>query len=206
MEEGKGGDWRPGLKWRTAATPVVGVIWLVGVLIWWAFYSEDYSIAQKLAVVILSILVMAGIAGTLWLPWSMRFAPEKDRRVWRTRGFVPRVAGSVAIIILAMLLTVYWLFFPGEDYDLCQSLVVIIVIFLVTMGIMAPVWVRWGTRHAERELEGVAREVEETAAEEIDRALDEVEAEIEEARAEVKMTLEDAERDVDEALGDMERE
>jgi len=170
-----------GVKWRAVASPAIGVIWLILVLLWWAFWSDPWTVAQKTAIIIMSVLVVAGLMGAMWIPWSMRYAPAKDRMVWTQRGFTPRIAASMAIILGAMVLLVYWLFVPGKDYDICQTVVVIVVVFLACGLVMGPMWALWGRRMAPRMVEGVAREVQEDvlhavaeAEMQVERAMDHV--------------------------------
>ena len=37
----------PGTMWRTGVTVALGLGWFVWILVWWAFLSEDFTIAQK---------------------------------------------------------------------------------------------------------------------------------------------------------------
>ena len=170
-----------GVKWRAVASPAIGVIWLILVLLWWAFWSDPWTVAQRTAIVIMSLLVVGALMGAIWIPWSMRYAPPKDRAVWSQRGFTPRVAVSMAVILGAMVLLSYWLFLPGKDYDICQTAVVIVVVFLACGLVMGPMWALWGRDQARTAVDGVAREVRDDvlhavaeAEMQVERAMDHV--------------------------------
>ncbi len=134
------------VMWRTVFTVVVGLGWLVWLLLWWAFWSEDLEVARKFAVAIVSAMVLGGLTAAVWIPYSMRWAPEEERRQWRVEGFRARVVGSTFVFVALAVLVVYWLWFPGKDYDICQSFVIIIVVLIAGVALMAPMWMRWGMR------------------------------------------------------------
>jgi ABC-type cobalamin transport system permease subunit len=161
---------------RTVATVVMGLVWFILLLLWWAFWSEDYTIAQKFAVAIMSILVMGGAAGAMWIPFSMRWADEDERRQWQVRGFVWRVMATVVIFVGLAVFVVYMLFFPWKDFDLCQSLVIIIVVAIAGAVLMTPMWMRWGMRRkVTREsiaVEGVAEEISDAIEDAVEEAFE----------------------------------
>jgi hypothetical protein len=163
------GDKRPrGVMWRTVVTVIAGLGWLVWLLLWWAFWSDDYTIAQKFAVSIMSLMVAGGIAGAIWIPFSMRYGDDKDQ--WREPGFTWRIMVSMAVFIGLAIFVVYMLFFPWSGFDWCQSIVIIIVILIVGAAMMAPLWIRWGRRKVETELDEVAEEISESIEEAIEEA------------------------------------
>ncbi len=163
------GDDRPrGVVWRTVVSVTVGLGWLVWLLLWWAFWSEDYTIAQKFAVAIMSLMVAGGIAGAIWIPFSMRYGDDKDQ--WRDRSFVWRILVSMVVFIGLAIFIVYMLFFPWSGFDWCQSIVIIIVVLIIGAAMMAPLWIRWGKHKVELELDDIAEEISESIEEAIEEA------------------------------------
>lgn len=152
-----------GMIWRTVFSVAVGLVWLIWLLLWWAFWSGDYTIAQKFAVSIISILVAGGLAGAVWIPFSMRYGDDADQ--WRVPGFALNIVVSMAIIIGLAIFMVYMLFFPWSGFTWCQSIVIIIVVLIVGAVMMSPIWIRWGKRKMEVELDIVAETVTETLEE-----------------------------------------
>jgi hypothetical protein len=152
-----------GVIWRTVFSVAVGLVWLVWLLLWWAFWSDDYTIAQKFAVSIISILVAGGLAGAVWIPFSMRYGDDKDQ--WKVPGFAWRVVVSMTIFIALAVFVVYMLFFPWSDFNWCKSIVIIIVVLIVGAAMMTPIWIRWGQRKVEVELSVLAETVEEMSVE-----------------------------------------
>ena len=63
----------PGFRWRVALSILVAIGWLIFLIIWLAFYADDYSIYQNIAIFLVSILVMVAILGPAWAHWGMKF-------------------------------------------------------------------------------------------------------------------------------------
>jgi hypothetical protein len=61
-----------GLGWRAATSAVTAIGWLAFIIAWLAFFAGDFNIYENLAIFLLSILVMAGIMGLVWVPWAIR--------------------------------------------------------------------------------------------------------------------------------------
>ena len=158
---------------RGVVSAVLGLGWVIWALLFWFFWSEDHEVSRRMAILLMSLLVMAAAMSTIWIPWSMRFPPEAGYAWWMP-GFSWRVAASAVIAVGLFLLTIYWLWFQGEGYTLCQSCVVIIVVLLVTGGVMTALWARWGMRQGTKATVDVAEEVVEGVV----KALDEVEGEM----------------------------
>ena len=157
-----------GVMWRTGFTVAVGLGWLVWLLLWWAFWSGDFTVAQKFAVTIISLLLVGAFAGALWIPFSMRHGDDRDD--WKAPGFTWRVLVSMAVFIGLTIFVVYMLFFPWSGFDWCQSIVVIIVVLIIGAAMMTPLWIRWGRRRVEFELDDVAEEISESIEEAIEEA------------------------------------
>ncbi len=157
---------------RTIVTVVAGLAWLALLLVWWAFWSEDYTVAQKFAVTVMSLIVMGTLAGAIWIPFSRRSGEDADQ--WEQPGFTSRILVTVLLFGGLALLVVYLLFFPWKDFNWCQSLVVIIVIFIAFVAIMAPLWMSQGrTRvHMGVEIDDIAEEVSEEIEDAIEDAFE----------------------------------
>ena len=63
-----------GLRSRVAASILLGVGWLSFVLLYAAFWAGGYSLFQSIAIILVSMLVLAGVLGAMWATWGMRFA------------------------------------------------------------------------------------------------------------------------------------
>jgi len=167
------GDDRPeGVIWRTVFTVTVGLGWLIWLLLWWAFWAEDYTVAQKFAVAIMSLMVMGGVAGAIWIPFSMRYGDDKDD--WKQEGFTWRVIASTTVFIALTVFIVYMLFFPWKDFNWCQSIVIIIVVLLAGAIAMTPLWIKRGRRSMRMELEmdDIAEEVSEAIEDAVEDAFE----------------------------------
>jgi len=166
-----GDEKQGGVVWRTIFTVAVGLGWLVWLLLWWAFWSEDLTVAQRFSVSIVSLMVMGALMAAVWLPFSMRYGDEREQ--WGAPGFRWRVAVSVVGFVALSGVLAYMLWDPWKDFDLCQSLVVIIITVIGGGVMMTPLWLRWGGKRPTREgpvLEDFAEEVSEA----IEEAIEEV--------------------------------
>jgi hypothetical protein len=63
-----------GMRWRVAASILVGVGWICFVLLYAAFWADRFTLLQSIVVVLVSFIVLAGILGAMWASWGMRFA------------------------------------------------------------------------------------------------------------------------------------
>ena len=63
-----------GIRWRVAASILLGAGWLSFVLLYAAFWSSGYSLFQSIVIVLVSPLILAGVLGAMWAAWGMRFA------------------------------------------------------------------------------------------------------------------------------------
>jgi len=62
-----------GFGWRASASIAVFFGWLIFLIIWLFFYADDFSGYQNLAIVIVSVMVLAGISTAAWAAWGTRF-------------------------------------------------------------------------------------------------------------------------------------
>jgi hypothetical protein len=64
---------KPEMK-RIYATIALGLGWLLFIALWLFYLVAQYSILQNIAIFIISIVIVAAIAVTLWVPWAMKQA------------------------------------------------------------------------------------------------------------------------------------
>jgi hypothetical protein len=63
-----------GLRTRVMGSIIGGTAWLVFVLLYVGFWASGLSLGQSVIVVLVSIVVLVGAMGVLWVSWGMRFA------------------------------------------------------------------------------------------------------------------------------------
>jgi len=131
-----------GPRWRPAFSIITGVVWLAFLVIWLFFFAIDYTGFQNLAVIIVSVLVLALVNGLVWAIWGLQFAPEG---AMRGQGW--RVAISIITAIGWLIFLIIWLFFYASEFNLYQNLAVLIVSLLALAGINAAIWASWGMRN-----------------------------------------------------------
>jgi len=117
-------------SWRTVAMGLGGLVWLI---LWWTQWSGGYTVAQKgytvaqnLAVTLVTILAVAG----LWILLSL--------------GGWPLGRGARIVILLVTGLgfgLAYLLWGPWKDMGPWGSLAIVIVVVIVFALVTAPVWI-----------------------------------------------------------------
>lgn len=63
-----------GLRARVLGSIVGGTAWLVFILLYVGFWASGLSLGQSIIVVLVSIVLLVGALGVLWVSWGMRFA------------------------------------------------------------------------------------------------------------------------------------
>ncbi len=63
-----------GFGWRVAVSVVSVFGWLCFILLYFAFWANQFSGLQSAVLVIVSILVFIGMNGAAWASWGTRFA------------------------------------------------------------------------------------------------------------------------------------
>ncbi|MCJ7572112.1 MAG: hypothetical protein MUO82_09605 [Candidatus Thermoplasmatota archaeon] len=139
-----------GLKPSFSIIIVVG--WLIFLIMWLAFYSEDYHYdwGKKLAIRLLSTLVMFLLLGGMWAMYGIKKIPPKEKEMFKTSGFKWRVGLSIVLPIAAMIFLIIWFWSYAQPYKLWQDIAVILVTILVIGGVLGPVWAQWGIKHGHK--------------------------------------------------------
>ncbi|WP_455392976.1 hypothetical protein [[Eubacterium] cellulosolvens] len=140
----------PGMEWKTTYSIVTGLAWLIFLIIWLFFYSEDYTINQNIGIVILSLFVMVIILGIPWMIWGLKYRSEKEKEMWRTEGFAWRVYLSVVVVIVFMIFIILWFFYYADKYNICQNLAILLVIIVFVAALMGTSWAPWGIRYGHK--------------------------------------------------------
>ena len=141
-----------GVGWRVSLSIVVAVGWLVFLIVWLAFFAGTYSWEKNLAIVLLSILILAGILGIPWAIWGLRQAPAEQREMWKVKGFRSRVWVSVIAMLAVFIFLIYWFWFLTETFtdNVYQNIAIFIVAFLVFGGLVGAMWAPWGMKYGSR--------------------------------------------------------
>jgi MFS family permease len=66
-----------GFKLRIWVSIIIGVVCFLFLIYWFWYEAIPYSVFQNLAIFIVTILILGGILGAMWAPWSMKHKPEE---------------------------------------------------------------------------------------------------------------------------------
>ena len=116
----------PGQRWRKLGIAALGLGWLVALILWWALWSEGLEVAQRFAVVIVSVTIFGAI-------WMLSLITG-----WLV-GLVGRAMFVAAVALGLAMAGMLW--GPWKDLGFVPSLVVLIVFVIVGAVLTAPIWI-----------------------------------------------------------------
>jgi len=127
----------------------VAIGWLVFLILFLAFYSEGYQLHQKIAITLLSVLIMVVLLGGLWAYWSLSMMSKKDWEVFKVKGFKWRIIASIIYGFALLIFLIYGFWYLWTDFGFWQYLAIILVVLLVSGGLMGGLWATWGAKNKE---------------------------------------------------------
>jgi len=137
--------------WRVSLSIAMGVGWLIFVIVWLAFYAINYSVYKNIAIILISLLILALILGGSWATWGLKYIPREGREIMKKTGFRSRIVASIAIPILLMIFLIIWFFFYADQgFNFYQNIAVFLVSILIVGGVMGAMWAPWGMKHGKK--------------------------------------------------------
>ena len=136
--------------WRVSLSIIAGVAWLIFVIVWLAFYAEDYSVSRNIAIILISILVLIVVLGVPWAVWAIRHIPEEGKEIMRAAGFTSRVAVSIVIPFALLIFLIVWFYQYASDFNVYQNIAILLVSVLAVGGAMGAIWASWGMKHGKK--------------------------------------------------------
>jgi len=125
----------------------VGIGWLVFVILFLAFFTDGFKTNEEVAIVILSLLVVALLLGGLWAFWSLKLMSKKDWEVFKIKGFKWRIAVSIVYPLAALTFLVYAFWSLWMGFSFWQYVAIIIVVLLISGGILGALWASWSMKY-----------------------------------------------------------
>ena len=144
--------------WKAGFSGAVGIGWLVFLILFLAFYSEDFHTNEKIAIILLSLLIITVLLGGLWAYWSLRMMSKKDWEVFKVKGFKWRIIGSIFYGLALLIFLIYGFWFVWTDFGFWQYIAIILVVCLVSGGIMGALWASWSAKNKD-EMEKCGKEL-----------------------------------------------
>ena len=141
---------KAGFRWGVSLSIIGGVGWLIFIIIWLAFYASAYPWEKNFAIFLLSLLIVGIVLGTPWSIWGMKQRTQKEKEMWKIKGFKWRVWFSGVFVIAIFSFLIYWFWFLAVPYSIYQNIAVIIVAFLVLGGVMGAMWAPWGLKYGDK--------------------------------------------------------
>jgi len=131
-----------GPGWRPMFSAVVGVLWLIFIIAWLAFFASDYHPYEKnIAIILLSIVVLIVLLGGVWSIWMLRMIPKEGKQMMKIFGFRSRITSSIIVPFIALIFLVYYFWY--HDFTIWQHIAVILITILVIGLLLGGVWTSW---------------------------------------------------------------
>lgn len=70
----------PGYGWRVALSIVMGIGFVAFFILWFGFLGVGYTAYQNIAVLLISILIVAAVLGVAWAPWGIKYARKYKKK------------------------------------------------------------------------------------------------------------------------------
>jgi len=81
MNQNENQETPPGLASRVVVSIIVFFGLLIFAIIYVAFFASSFSLFQKIAVILVAILIATAILGAMWTSWGIKYGRE-----WQDKG------------------------------------------------------------------------------------------------------------------------
>ncbi len=81
MNQNESQETPPGLASRVAVSIIVFFGLLIFAIIYVAFFATPFDLFQKIAVIVVAVLVATAILGAMWASWGIKYGRE-----WKEKG------------------------------------------------------------------------------------------------------------------------
>ena len=81
MNQNENQETPPGLAPRVVVSIIVLFGFLIFSIVYVAFFAASYSLFQKIAVIVVAMLVAIAILGAMWASWGIKYGKD-----WKEKG------------------------------------------------------------------------------------------------------------------------
>lgn len=81
MNQNENQETPPGLALRVVVSIIVFFGLLIFAIIYVAFFPSSFSLIQKIAIILVAILVAITVLGVMWASWGIKYGKE-----WKEKG------------------------------------------------------------------------------------------------------------------------
>ena len=81
MNQNENQEIPPGLAPRVVVSIIIFFCLLIFSIIYVAFFAESYSLFQKIAVILVAVLVATAVLGVMWASWGIKYGKD-----WKEKG------------------------------------------------------------------------------------------------------------------------
>ncbi len=166
-----------GPGWRPAFSAILGFGWLIFIIAWLAFFSADiHPYEKKIAIILLSLVVVIVLIGGVWAVWAVRMIPKPGRQMIKFFGFKSRITASIITPLAAVGVLIYYFWF--YDFTIWQHIAMILIIIIGTGMILTAIWSTWKkcmSTGFEKRMEDMGKDIERNINESMNKKFDEEE-------------------------------
>jgi hypothetical protein len=80
MNQNENQETPPGLAPRVIVSIIVLFGFIIFSIIYVAFFAASYSLFQKIAVILVAVLVATAILGVMWASWGIKYGKEWEKK------------------------------------------------------------------------------------------------------------------------------
>jgi membrane protein YdbS with pleckstrin-like domain len=81
MNQNENQETPPGLASRVVVSIIVFFGLLICAIVYVAFFAASFSLFQKIAIILVAILIATAILGAMWTSWGIKYGRE-----WKDKG------------------------------------------------------------------------------------------------------------------------
>jgi hypothetical protein len=81
MNQNENQETPPGLASRVVVSIIVFFGLLIFAIVYVAFFAASFSLFQKIAIILVAILIATAILGAMWTSWGIKYGRE-----WKDKG------------------------------------------------------------------------------------------------------------------------
>ncbi len=125
------------IRWRAWSMVVLVSAWMLWLPFWWFRWGAELEEAQRMAVVMLSILLFLTVLLVIWVPWSMRHGMVEERRMWENPAFRSRFWVSTLVCLGSLAVVTCWMWEYADDIML-GSVMLLVILLVYAWSVVGP--------------------------------------------------------------------
>jgi hypothetical protein len=150
----EGNEKEYGLVWRGRISAGLGIGWVAFLILWLFFYASGFDIYKNIAIIVASLLAVAGFVGLTWM-YGVKLPKECGKAFKEIKGLGSRMLFSIIVMITSVTFFLVWFYIYAVDFSAYQNVAIVIVQILVTFGVLGATWMTFKFEAGDEMAEGM---------------------------------------------------